>query len=296
MDRSDTAVLGGHLLQTDGSPLPEELSELTEPLLQVGGFVVGFVAIILIGWVVLEPAISRLVRRRNRNNPTLEEAISRYVRVSIVLVALFVGLSAAGFTGIVANSALVVAAGMLALGVAGQSVIGSLVSGLALVTDPQFNIGDYIRWDGGEGEVTSITLRVTRVRTIDGGLVTIPNRMLTDESVSRPFEGGSVRTVERISIGYDAEIESTLSLLTTAVEDIDGILDDPPPRVELKELGDDAVILRVQYWVDNPRQNLNAVRSAFTQSVKTHLEEADVDISPASKRDLEGRIQVDGVT
>ena len=295
MDSYDTAVVVQRPLQLEGDPLPVELTELTDPLFQVGGFVVGFVTVILVGWVVLEPGISRLVRGRNRNNPTLEEAISRYVRVLVVIFALFVGLTTAGFTGIVGSSALVVAAGMLALGVAGQSVIGSLVSGLALVTDSQFKIGDYIRWEGGEGEVTSITLRVTRVRTIDGGLVTIPNTKLTDDSIAKPFEGGTVRTVDRISIGYDADIESTLSLLTTVTEGIDGILTDPGPSVGIEELGDDAVVLRVQYWVENPRQNLHSVQSSFAQRVKTRLEQADVEISPASKRDLEGRIQVDSV-
>jgi len=303
MGSNDPAVVAPRPLQMGGEAFPVELTELADPLFQVGGFVVGFVAIVLVGWVVLEPAISRLVRTRNRNNPTLEEAISRYVRVLVLIIAIFVGLAAAGFTGIIGDSAIIVAAGMLALGIAGQSVIGSLVSGLALVTDSRFNIGDYIQWEDGEGIVMSITLRVTRVRTIDGGLVTIPNTKLTDGSVVRPFEGEEVRTSERISVGYDADIESTLSLLTTVAEDIDGILTDPGASVGIEELGDDAVILRVQYWVDtprlkleNPRQNLLSVRSTFAQTVKTRLEQADVEISPASKRDLEGRIQVDGVT
>lgn len=296
MASSDTAVVHQRVLQLEVDPLPVDLTELADPVIQVGGFVVGFLVVLLVGWMILEPAISRLVEKRNRNNPTLAEAISRYVRVSVLLVAVFVGLSAAGVTGFVGNSTLVIAAGMVALGVAGQSVIGSLVSGLALVTDPQFNIGDYIRWDDGEGEVTSITLRVTRVRTTDGALVTIPNTKLTDDSVVRPFEGGVVRTVERISVGYDADIESTRSLLTAVTEEIDGILADPAPSVGIEELGDDGVVLRVQYWVDDPRGNLREVRAAFAQTAKTRLDEANVEISPASKRDLNGRIRVDGVS
>jgi len=279
-------------LQID-EPLPFGLSGLDITVLRTAGFFIGFVVVLLVGWLLVEPAVSRVVSGRNRNNPTLEEAITRYVRLLIVVCAVFVGLSGAGFTGIVRNSALVVAAGTLALGVAGQSVIGSLVSGVALVVDPQFNVGNYIRWKDGEGEVTSITLRVTRVQTPDGGLVTIPNTTLTDESIVRPFEGDECRTVDHIAVGYDDDIETAIDVLTHITEDIDGILDDPAPIIGIGELGDDAVILHVQYWIDDPWRNMFDVRSSFARAVTERFDRAGIEISPASKRDLDGRIQVD---
>lgn len=280
-------------LQTDVDVLPVEFQELTSPLLQAASVVVGFAIVLIVGWIVLEPAVSRIVRKRNQNNPTLEEAISRYVRLLVLVAAVFVGLSVAGFTDVIGNSALVIAAGTLALGVAGQSVIGSFVSGVALVADPQFNIGNYIRWEGGEGEVRSITLRVTRVQTPDGGLVTIPNTTLTGGSVVRPYEQGRCRTNEYITVSYDDDIENVLYLLTDITEGIDCILDEPAPKAWIDELGDDAVVIRIQYWVEDPGENMHQVRSAFAREVKFRLENADVEISPASKRDIDGRITVD---
>lgn len=280
-------------LQTDVDVLPVEFQELTSPLLQAASFVVGFAIVLIVGWIVLEPAVSRIVRKRNQNNPTLEEAISRYVRLLVLITAVFVGLSVAGFTEVIGNSALVIAAGTLALGVAGQSVIGSLVSGVALVADPQFNIGNYIRWEGGEGEVRSVTLRVTRVQTPDGGLVTIPNTTLTGGSVVRPYEQGRCRTNEYITVSYDDDIENVLYLLTDVTEGIDCILDEPAPKAGIDELGDDAVVIRIQYWVEDPGANMQKVRSAFARAVKFRLENAGVEISPASKRDIDGRITVD---
>jgi small-conductance mechanosensitive channel len=125
----------------------------------------------------------------------------------VLLVALFVGAGAAGFGQVLQNSALVIAAGTLAIGVAGQTVIGSLVSGLALVADPEFNVGNYIEWADREGEVRSITLRVTRVHTPDGELVTIPNTTLTSEAVARPYGRGRSRVVERIGIAYEDDVD-----------------------------------------------------------------------------------------
>ncbi len=296
MEPLTTVVVMGSVLGIDVGSLSFGFSELEVPLLRTVGFVVGFVVVLFVGWVFVEPAVSRIVSRRNRNNPTLEEAIARYVRLTVVLCALFVGLSGAGFAGPVRNSALVIAAGTLALGVAGQSVIGSLVSGIALVVDSQFNVGDYIRWEDGEGEVASITLRVTRVRTPDGGLVTIPNTTLTDDPIVRPFERGNRRVVERIAIDYEDDVETALQLLTETLGTVDGVLDDPAPGIGVDELGDDAVALRVQYWVDDPRRSMLRVRSEFARAAKARLERAGVTISPASKRDLEGHILVDGNT
>jgi len=103
-----------------------------------------------------------------------------------------VGASVAGYGPVLGNSALLISAIALAIGVAAQEVIGSLVSGIALVLDPDFNVGDYIEWPNGEGVVQSIALRTTRVETQNGELVTIPNTILTNNEISRPFGRGTI--------------------------------------------------------------------------------------------------------
>jgi small-conductance mechanosensitive channel len=106
-------------------------------------FVAGFAAVTLVGWFVVEPLIGRFVRRRNVNNPTIREAVPRYVRCPVLVVACFAAAGTAGYGRFVGDSALVLAAGTLAVGVAGRTVIGSIVSGLILVADPEINVGNY---------------------------------------------------------------------------------------------------------------------------------------------------------
>lgn len=289
-----TATIGmGTVLLTTVDVFPVNPSELDDPFLRAAEVAVAFLIVFLIGWLVVEPAISRIIKRRNRNNPTIEEAITRYLRLIIVVCALFVGLTAGGFTNLVGRSGLVIAAATLALGIAGQHVIGSLVSGIALVVDPEFNVGNYIQWEDGEGEVTSITLRITRVQTLDGGLVTIPNTRLTDETIVRPYQRGTCRTVEHVPIAYEDDIETAIGLLTEITEDVDDILREPAPRIGVGELGDETVILYAQYWIDDPIRNRFPVRAAFTRAVKERFERADIEISPATQHDLEGHLRVD---
>lgn len=280
--------------QTTPGPVgPAEIPEFLPSLVRVGWFLAGFAVVFLVGWFVVEPLLSRGVHARNRNNGTLVDAMSRYVRLLVVVLAFFVGAGAAGYGQFLSDSALIVAAGTLAIGVAGQTVIGSLVSGIVLVADPEFNVGNYIEWDDGKGVVRSITLRVTRVHTSDGTLVTVPNTHFTSQAVARPYGRGRTRVVERVGVAYEDDVDAALSHLSDVAADVEGIVAEPSPDAYVDEFGGDAVVARVHYWIEDPRnQNLFAVRSAYARAVKERLDAAGITISPASKRELLGRVEV----
>jgi small-conductance mechanosensitive channel len=144
----------------------EEIAADCVPLVERAMWGVGaFLLVYLIGRLVVVRGIVRLVAARNSRTPTLVEAVERYTHLAVVLLAIAAGLSAAGFGHLLTGSAIVVAAVALAVGVAGLPVIGNVVSGLFPVVDPDFNVGDWIVWEDGEGIVETIRLRVTHVRT-----------------------------------------------------------------------------------------------------------------------------------
>ncbi len=285
------------LLQTDSPPPgvgPDELVDYWPLLLRAGWFFAGFFAVVLLSRIFVEPALIRLLRRRNRNNPTLQDAIRRYVRLLVLGVGVFVGAGVAGYGHILSTSALVIGAATLAIGVAAQEVIGSIVSGVALVFDSEFNVGDFIEWSGGAGIVQSITLRVTRVQTQNGELVTIPNTVLTNEPVTMPFGRGDYRIIEHIGLAYEDDVDEAMARLEAAAIGLVRVLPEPAPRAYIDELGEEAVIIRVHYWIEAPdRRDVLDVRSAYARAVKSELEAADITISPPSQRDLQGRITID---
>ena len=85
-----------------------------------------------------------------------------------------------------------------------------------------------------------------------------------------------------------------LAHLRAAAAECDGVRDDPSPAAYVDEFGGDAVIVRVHYWVDDPRRrDPLAVRSAYARAVKERLDRAGIATGPASKRELRGRIEVD---
>jgi small conductance mechanosensitive channel len=287
----DPVSLALTIAQVDGNL--DALADYWPAFVDLGWFFATVLLVVLPGWFVFVPAVRRVVGQRNRNNRTLEEAISRYLRLLVLLVGVFAGAVAAGFTGFLTDSALVVAAATLALGVAAQSVIGSLVSGMVLVVDPEFNVGDYVEWAEGEGTIRSITLRVTRVQTPDGEVVTIPNDVLTSQAITRPFGHGRFRVVERVNLSYDEDLDAALDQLEAAAVDLEESLDAPNPRTYVDDLGSDAVVATVHFWVEDPdRHDVLAVRSAFARAATERLDAAGLTVSPASKRELEGRVEV----
>ena len=265
--------------------------------LRAAKFALGFLVVYALGYLVAVPAVVRVVRRRNRNNPTVREAIERYVTALVVVVALGVAVAAGGYGRLLTSSALVVAAGTLAIGVAGQAVLGAVISGLFLVGDPNFNVGDWIAWSDKEGVVESITLRVTRVRTSNNEVITVPNTELTTNAITRPFGREQFRVTERIGIEYDDDVDAAMDVLRRAVADHGAVLSDPPPRVYLEELGGDAVVLRTDFWIRNPTQrDLLSVRSGVARGVKERFDAAGFGINPPSHHDVRGRVAVDRET
>ena len=272
---------------------PGEVVDLWPLIARAAWFSAGFFVVLLVGRYVAQPVIDQIVRRRNRQSQTIQEAISRYVQLVVVVVAVFVGVAFAGYGQFLTNSALVIAALTLAVGVAGQSVIGSLISGLVLVFDPEFNVGDYIVWENSEGTVRSITLRITRVQTPNGEMVTIPNTVLTSQAITRPYNGDRSRVSERVGLAYEADEDEAMAILSEVARDQESIVQAPSPDVYVDEFGDDAVLIRIHYWIEDPQPNdIFKVRSTYAREVKTRLEAAGIEISPASKRELRGHIEV----
>ncbi|MDH5020071.1 mechanosensitive ion channel family protein [Halobacterium rubrum] len=274
-------------------PGPEELVDLVPLAVNAAWFLLGFGVVVVLGWVVVEPLVGRVVRRRNRDNPTIQEAIARYVRVLFVLAGTAVGASVAGYGQLLSDSALVVAAGTLAVGVAAQTVVGSMVSGLVLVFDPEFSVGSYIEFGAYEGTVQSIQLRATRVETPGGELVTVPNTALTSEVVVRPYRQSSRRLVDRVNVDFDEALPEVLSHAADTAASLDRVVADPEPAAYVEELREDAVVVRVDYWVDSPRPgDLLETRSAFRAAVKSRLAAEGVSVSPPATRELGGSLTV----
>jgi small-conductance mechanosensitive channel len=277
-------------LTDPGGPLGP-YAQFLEP---AGVFAVAFVAVVAVGYFLLDPAVERLLERREVD-PTAELVFRRSTRVGYLAVGGFVGVALAGFEVLAGGSALVLAAVTFTLGVAGQDAVGNFVSGVFLVLDRNFSVGDFIRWNDRSGTVKDIGFRVTRVRTIDNEILTVPNTELATAAITTPYNGATHRTTLPLGIGYDDDPDEATRILVEAAHDQPDILSIPSPAVRLTEFAGSHVALEVQYWVADPREaNLLRIRSTYARAAKRRLEDAGLSVMPPSKHDLSGTLTVEG--
>jgi len=275
--------------------VPDALFSYSETLAEVLVFFGATVAVYALGRALLVPVVLRVVRSRNENNPTIISATETYLKVLLVGVAGIVGLIGAGYGNVFINtdSALLLAALTFVFGVAGQEVFGSLISGFFLVADPDFNVGDWVSWPGGEGIVEAVDFRVTRVRTPNNETITVPNTELTNNTLRRPFGRDSYRVTEQAFVAYGEDTEHALLELQQTAANLDSVSDDPPPASRITDLGPDNITVQAEFWVDDPaRVEIVDVRSDFRRRVKRRFDEEELTLGPPSGREVSGSLTV----
>jgi len=256
-------------------------------------FVVSFFAIYLVGRLTLVPLISRFLDRRDLDRHA-KRPLMKVTSFGVVFAAISVAFGFAGYGNFLTSLATIAAAATLAIGLATQDVIKNFVAGVFIYTDKPFKIGEWVEWDGGSysGIVEDIGLRVTRVRTFDNELLTVPNSQLTDGVIKNPVEGDRLRLKFLFGIGYDDDIDEATEIIVEEAEAHPDILDDPAPSVRLTELGDSSVGLQSRIWIDNPsRSDYVKIRGDYVTDVKRRFDEEGIDI-PYPNRTLEGGLEL----
>lgn len=247
--------------------------------------ILAFGIVYAIGRLFVLRGIVGLVRTRNRENRTLVAAVKRYLGLAVLVIAAMAGVWGAGFGHVLSGSAVVVAALTIAIGVAGQEVIGNLVSGLFLVADPDFNVGDWIQWEDSAGVVETIRFRVTRVRTANNETITVPNTTLATTAVTQPYGREQYRLDLRLGIATDQGIEEAIATVESAIDDTPAALAEPAPRVLVDEVSDDALWLSIHVWIGQPtRGEVVDVRSALIRRIRHRLQAANIEFSALEER------------
>ena len=284
-------------LQT-GRPVADALQDVGVPYADPIGGALTFLGVALIlyyvGRAVVGSLVSRLLDSRGLDSHA-KIPLQKLTRTVLVFVAVAVAFGAAGYGNFLGALATVAAAATLAIGFAMQDVIQNFVAGIFIFTDKPFRINDWIEWDDNAGVVEDISLRVSRVRTFDNELLTVPNSQLTDGVIKNPVAKDKLRLKFLFGIGYDDDIDKATEIIIEEAKAHEGIMDDPAPSVRLTELGDSSVGLQSRIWIANPsRADFVKVRGEYVTAVKQRFDEEDINI-PYPNRTIGGGIELSGV-
>jgi len=223
--------------------------------------------------------------------PSLARVTIRGVTVFIYLIALFSVLRIYGFR--LSQIALTVTVFTAVLGVVLAPIVGSFVSGVFLLADQPYEIGDMIEIadTGQRGFVDDITLRYTKVFTLENTFVVVPNGTMRDRDViNYSAEDRRTRQSLDVVITYESDLDRARELVENAARSVDSVISGGPsirigaagypasPTCQITEYGDHGVHLTLRYWAEEPYK-LAAVKSNVLAEVWRRLEDADIDIA-----------------
>ncbi len=170
------------------------------------------------------------------------------------------------------------AAGVLsvALGFASQTSASNLISGIFLVAESPFKIGDIIRIGTFTGEVLSIDLLSVKFRTFDNLFVRIPNESLIKTEITNLTRFPIRRLDLQISIAYKEDLDRTRAVMIAVADRMPLCLDQPRPLVIFQGFGESSLDLQFSVWVT--RENFLEVRNTIPEQIRKAFVEADIEI------------------
>ena len=155
----------------------------------------------------------------------------------------------------------------LVIGLALQDTLGSVMSGIALLFERPFSVGDWLELDGVVGQVIDINWRAVRLLTLEQEMVVIPHKLISSD-VIRNFSRPRRIHAERIQIGFSYGDPPNLAkqvLRTTALE-TEGIVDEPAPQIFTLSYDDFAVTYEVKFFIED-YGDLEEIRDRFMSRV-----------------------------
>jgi small-conductance mechanosensitive channel len=208
---------------------------------------------------------------------SMRKVAANALRALLLLLGLLFALSAVG----VDLTALSVLGGALGVGLGFglQKLAANYVSGFVILIERSLRIGDHVRVDGFEGQVKDIKTRYTLIRAANGRESVVPNEALISQRVENlSLEDSNVLLTCNVGVSYEADPQQVQDLLIAAAASCPRVLSSPGPSALLINLGADGLEFQVGFWINDPVNGQNNVRSAVNIAILQALRQAGVDI------------------
>ncbi len=262
----------------------------------IPGRILGAAVVVVAGWYLSKLVVRYLGRpvARRFQRPSITRTVLRgirslglFVTALVALNVLGVGLPEIVLSGIVFSAV---------VGIVLAPIIGSVINGLFVLADQPYEVGDMIALPeleaGTRGFVEDITLRYTKVFTLDNTFLVIPNSEMRERDVFNfSAEDERTRLSLELLVTYEGDLAVARSIMERSARDVEEVITGGPdirigsarypagPTCYVDEYADHGVLLVLRYWAKRPYK-LQAVRSKVNERVWAALEaESDVEVA-----------------
>ena len=250
-------------------------------------------SLIIMYWAGFLLKLARILLTELSDNP------DRFGFLRTQTLPLFLNLAMIGIVGVaiymifaawhVDMTAWLASAGIvgIAVGFAAKDTLANLFSGVFILADTPYKIGDYVVLDGNErGEITHIGIRSTRLLTRDDVEVTVPNSIMGNSKIINESGGPHTKYRIRVKVGvaYGSDIDQVDSVLMEVANQNESVCKSPEARVRFRSFGGSSLDFELLCWVDKPVLRGAVLHQLNCSVYKAFLKE-NIEI-PYSKHDL----------
>jgi len=256
--------------------LPSVLEEMDEVKWKIGptkislrnlveGTITAGVVLMLALWVsaVLE---RRLLANASGQDLSWRKIVATLLRTVLLFIGLMFALSAVGID----LTALSVLGGGLAVGLGFglQKIAANYVSGFVILAERSISIGDMVKVDNFEGQVSDIRTRYTVIRALNGREAIIPNEtLITTRVENSSLADRSVLMQTTLSVAYGTDVRKLQPVLQGAVAALPRVIDKPAPSVQMSAFTASSIELTVNFWIADPEAGQGNVKSEVNLAV-----------------------------
>ncbi len=241
----------------------------------IEGVASSVLVLVLALWV--SATIEHKLLARAVEDLSMRKVAANALRALLLLLGLLFVLSAVG----VDLTALSVLGGALGVGLGFglQKLAANYVSGFVILIERSLRIGDHVRVDGFEGQVKDIKTRYTLIRAANGRESVVPNEALITQRVENlSLEDSNVLLTCNVGVSYESDPHHVQALRIDAAASCPRVLSSPSPSALLINLGADGLEFQVGFWINDPVNGQNNVRSAVNIAILQALRKAGIEI------------------
>jgi len=248
----------------------------------VPNILMGIATLIIGFWIA--GLITRSFRKIMVKREVDASLISFLGSLASILLKVIVLISVAGVFGVETASFIAVLGAMaFAVGMALQGTLGHFASGVLILIFRYYRVGDFVEVNGISGTVKDIQIFNTTLTALDNRIITVPNGLITGNNIIN-FTANDIRRVDMtFGIGYADDIDKAKASIKKVIESCEGILQDQPFDIFVKELADSSVNFAVRVWVNTP--DYWAVYFEMQEKVKKEFDGQGISI-PFPQMDL----------
>lgn len=277
-------VITGFSTAVKIAPLSEETTRLLIYGFKTLGVLIWTIALIRFSKLILKQ-LAWLSTRGKFLQPQTLPLFSSLSQVVIIITSIYIGFQIWGID----MTAWLASAGIIgiAVGFAAKDTLANLFSGVFILADAPYKIGDYVVLDNTDrGKVTHIGIRSTRFLTRDDVEITVPNSIVGNSKIINQSGGPHVKFRVRIAVGvaYGTDIDQVRAILMETAVNNELVCESPTPRIRFRTFGASSLDFELLCWIEEPELRGRAMDSLNDTIYKRFMAE-EIEI-PYDKRDI----------